>query len=263
MRAIWSGAISFGLVNIPVKAYSASISTQVDLDMLDREHLAPIRYARVSTATGEEIPYEQIVKGYKYHDEKYVVLEKEDFEQVQSEKTKAIDILDFVEEKEVESLYYEKPYYLEPGKMATKAYSLLKDALTKSKRVGVALFVFRNKAQLGVVKPYKNVILLNQIRYESEIRTPDSLKIPETKQTSAKELEMAMALIDRLTSKFDPSKYKDTYTDDLMKLIEKKASGKPVKGKAVKREPTKVKDLAALLRASLSEQKGHRRRPAA
>lgn len=251
MRAIWSGAINFGLVNIPVKLYSGTISNAIDFDMLDKHDNAPIRYARISTTSGKEIPYENIVKGYKYNGEDYIVITKEDFEKVNVEKTKTIDIVDFVKEVEIDSVYYEKPYFLEPDKSAAKSYALLREALLKSKKVGIALFVLRNKEHLGIIKPYGELIVLNQIRFEQELRKPDELNLPKLKEIKGKELEMALALIDQLTSKFKPENYKDIYTDELMKMIEKKAKGEIVKPQGKKRKAGEVKDLMTLLKASL------------
>lgn len=255
MRAIWSGSVTFGLVNIPVKLYSAVEDTQINLDMLDKKDLSPIRYAKISKATGKEIPYEDIVKGYKYDEDHYVVVTPEDFNIASPEKTKTIDIVDFVKDEDIEPIYYEKPYYLEPEKNAAKSYALLKEALIKSKKVGVALFVLRNKQHLSILKPYGNLLILEQLRFSTEIRNPDELKIPASQEVKGKELEMALALIDQLSTKFSPDNYKDTYTTDLMKIIEQKSKGKPITTKTTEVTPPKVKDLMSLLKESLNAKK--------
>lgn len=255
MRAIWSGTISFGLVTIPVRLFSGSESHSLDLDMLRKDDLCPVKYARVCRSDGKEIPYEDIVKGYEYSEGDYVVLEKEDFEKANVKKTKTIDIQDFVMESEVDTIFYEKPYYLEPDKGGDKPYALLREALKKTKKIGIASFVLRNREHIAVIKPYGNLILLNQLRYHDEIRDTGELNLPEAKLVKDKELKMAMSLIDQTTAKFKPEEYEDTYIEDLKKIIEAKAKGKKpkVKGKAPKK--TNVVDMMTLLKKSLEEKK--------
>jgi DNA end-binding protein Ku len=211
MRAIWTGALSFGLVNIPVRLYSATSGTGLEFDMLHKKDLSPIRYARVCRADGKEVPYEEIVKGYEYKKGDYVVLTDEDFKKAAPRRTKTVDIFDFVKEDEIDSVYFEKPYYLEPDKGAGKAYSLLREALKKSKKVGLAKFVLRNKEHLAVIKPFGKVVVLNQLRFNDEIRPPEGLDLPGEKVAKGKEIEIALALIDHLTSHFKPEDYKDDY----------------------------------------------------
>jgi DNA end-binding protein Ku len=250
MRPIWTGAIGFGLVNIPVKIYSATESSNLDLDMLDKKDHAHIKYQRVNENTGKEVPWSNIVKGYKVDDE-YVVLEDKDFEAASAEKTKTIEISDFVKEEEISSLYYETPYYLEPDKSGTRPYKLLLEALQKTKKVGVATFVMRNKEALAILRPDKNVIVLNKIRFEQEIRDPNQLTLPKTTEVKPAELKMAVTLIDQLTGKFDISKYKDDYNDELLKLIHAKAKGKKIKAPQMKVVHSKAQDLMDQLKASL------------
>ena len=250
MRPIWTGAIGFGLVNIPVKIYSATESSNLDLDMLDKKDHAHIKYQRVNENTGKEVPWSNIVKGYKVDDE-YVVLEDKDFEAASAEKTKTIEISDFVKEEEISSLYYETPYYLEPDKSGTRPYKLLLEALQKTKKVGVATFVMRNKEALAILRPDKNVIVLNKIRFEQEIRDPNQLTLPNTTEVKPAELKMAVTLIDQLTGKFDISKYKDNYNDELLKLIHAKAKGKKIKAPQMKVVHSKAQDLMDQLKASL------------
>lgn len=250
MRSIWTGAIGFGLVNIPVKMYSATESSNLDLDMLDKKDQSHIKFMRVNENTGKEVAWENIVKGYKYHDD-YVVLDDKDFELASAKKTKTIEISDFVKEEEISSLYYETPYYLEPDKSGTRPYKLLLDALKKTKKVGVSTFVMRNKESLAILRPDKNVIVLNKIRFEQEIRDPNELELPKNTEVKPAELKMAITLIDQLTGKFDISKYKDTYNGELLKLIKAKASGKKIKVPEMKVVHNKTKDLMEQLKASL------------
>jgi len=250
MRAIWTGAIGFGLVNIPVKMYSATESSSLNLDMLSKDDHAHIKYLRINENTGKEVSWGDIVKGYKYNGD-YVVLDDKDFEAASAKKTKTIEILDFVKEDEISSMYYETPYYLEPDKSGTRPYKLLLEALKKTKKVGVATFVMRSKESLAILRPDKNVIVLNKIRFEEEIRDTDELALPKNTEVKPAELKMAVTLIDQLTGKFDISKYKDTYTDELMKLIKVKASGKKIKKPELKVVRGKTQDLMDQLKASL------------
>jgi len=254
MKSIWKGAIAFGLVNIPIKLYSAVEDSALDLDMLDKKDLANIKFKRVNSETGKEVPYENIVKGYLYHDQ-YVVLEPEDFESADAKKTHTIEILNFVNEEEIDSIYYETPYYLEPDKSGEKAYAIFREALQTSGKVGVGTFVMRNKEALVVVKPYEKVLVLERIRFEEEIRNHDDLKLPASIKSKNKEIDMALKLIDQLTEEFDVSSYKDTYTKKLLDIIKQKSKG--IKPKKTKLEVVhnKSTDLMSLLKASLQEKK--------
>ncbi len=254
MRSIWKGAISFGLVNIPIKLYSATQDSSLDLDMLDSKDLSNIKFKRVNANTGKEVPYENIVKGYMYEDE-YVVLEPEDFEYADAKKTHAIEIVNFVKESEIDSIYYEMPYYLEPDKGGEKAYAIFRDALAASGKVGIGSFVMRNKETLAVLKPSEDVLMLERIRFEQEIRDKKDLNLPGAIKSKPKEMDMAIKLIDELTEKFDLSAYKDTYTEKLLDVIKQKAKGiKPRKPK-MKLIHRKSEDLMSLLKASLDERK--------
>jgi DNA end-binding protein Ku len=253
-HAIWSGAISFGLVNIPVKIYSATQESSLDLDMLDPHDMSNIKFKRVNENTGKEVPYNKIVKGYKYHD-KYVVLEKEDFQRADAEKTKTINIENFVSEDEIDSIYFEQPYYLAPDKSGAKAYALLRDALKHSKKVGLTTFVMRNKEILALLKPRGKAIVLNRIRFEEEIRPLEGLTLPEASTAKSKEMTMATKLVDQLTEKFDISKFRDTYTDRLMDVIKAKAKGVKRPAAKMKVVHRKTEDLLATLQASLKEKR--------
>jgi DNA end-binding protein Ku len=254
MRPVWTGAISFGLINIPVRLFSAVQDSSLDLDMLDSRDHSNIKYKRVNENTGREVEYSKIVRGYKVNDE-YVVLEKEDFELADVKKTKTIEILNFSDESEIDSIYYEQPYYLEPDKSGAKAYGMLRDALAASGKVGVTSFVLRNRESLAILKPYKKVIVLNKIRFEEEIRPMNELTVPPLSAGRSKEKDMAKKLIEQLTEEFDIAQYKDTYTSNLLKIIKDKAKGKPRKKVKMRIVHTKQDDLMEMLKASLTEKK--------
>ncbi|UMQ42374.1 Ku protein [Chryseobacterium sp. Y16C] len=255
MRAIWNGAIGFGLVNIPIKLYSASESSTLDLDMLDKKDLSNIKYKRVNENTNKEVAWENIVKGYKIED-KYIVLEDEDFEAVSPEKSKILSILQFVKEEEVDPALFETPYFLEPKKNGEAAYKLLLKALTKTKMAGIGSFILREREILCMIRPYQDEILMvNRMRYPEEMRNYEDLKIPSGKAPKTEELKMAEALIKSLAEPFDPTRYRDTYNEDLLKIIRQKAKGKRVKTKEIKEPAGKATDLMAMLKASLESGK--------
>lgn len=251
MHAIWTGSIGFGLVNIPVRLFSATEESSPDLDMLDKSDHSHIRYARINPSTGKEVPWGDIVKGYKYNDE-YVVLTDEDFEKVSPKKSKIIEIQEFVNEQDIDTTFYDTPYYLEPAPGGEKAYILLREALKKSGKVGVGDYVLRNKANLCILRPLRDVILLQKLRFAEEIRDYKELNIPTDLELKPAELKMAEALIDQLTSKkADMTVYKDKYDDELMAVIEAKAKGTKITPPKIKLLPAKTKDLMAQLKASL------------
>lgn len=251
MKAIWNGAIGFGLVNIPIKIYSATESSNLDLDMLDKDDQSNIQYKRVNEKTGEEVEWENIVKGYKIED-KYIVLEDKDFEAASPEKSQLLSIEQFVREEEIESVYFETPYFLEPQKSGGNAYALLYEALKETGMVGVGTFVMRTKENLCVIKPYKDILVLNKIRFPEELRSHDELNIPK-KTVKEGELKMAIALIEQTSEKFKPEQYVDTYKKDLLKIIEQKAKGEKPKVSARKTKSEKTVDLMAQLKASLEK----------
>lgn len=252
MRAIWSGAISFGLVNIPVKLYSGtSAERSLDLDMLSKKDMAPIRYARISTASNKEVEWKDIVKGYEIEKGKYVVITDEDFKKASPEKTNTIEILQFVNEKEIDSIFYEKPYYLVPDKGAAKPYTLLMKALEKAGKVAVATCVIRNREHIFTIKPMSSEILvLEQLRYADQINEAPEIKSPAAKVTQ-QEINLALKLIDQLTETFKPEVFKDTYTDTMKKLIEAKAKGRKISVPSVEKKTAAVKDLMSVLKESL------------
>ena len=253
MRSIWKGAIGFGLVNIPVKLYSATQNSDLDLDMLDKKDHSNINFKRVNANTGKEVAWENIIRGYKLHDQ-YVILTDADFKSANAKKSEIIEITDFVNERDIDTIYFEVPYYLEPEKSGEKAYQLLNEALKKTGKAGIASFVLRKKEHLCLLRPYKKLILLNQLRFAEEIRDETELKIPAAKKIAANEMKIAVSLINQLSSKFSIAKYKDRYRSQLLKLIQ-------AKGKGVKIAPQKMKvvhksgDLMTQLKASLEKKK--------
>lgn len=254
MRSIWTGAIGFGLVNIPIKLYSATQDSELDLDMLDKKDHANIRYKRVNENTGKEVPWENIVKGYNL-DGKYVIVDDEDFKKAAPEKTKIIEIKEFIDLTDIDSMFYEVPYYLEPDKSGGKAYILLRDALQKTGKAGFGSFVMRNKEELTVIKPHGDLLVLNRIRWAQEIRSTEEIKIPAGESKPA-EMKMAIELIKQLSGPFDIEKYKDTYSDELLKLIKAKAKGgKQAKSPLRVVHTTKSSDLLSQLQASLKGKK--------
>lgn len=251
MRAIWSGTISFGLVNIPVKLFSATQAHELDFDMLSKKDLSPIRYARISTSTNKEIPWKEIVKGFEVKKGKYVVVTDEDFQRASPEKSKSIEILQFVNEAEIDPIFYDKPYFLAPDKGAEKSYFLLLRALGQSKKVAIAAFMLRNREHIAVIKPYNDILMINQMRYATEIREVPDIPSSKKEKISAKEVDLALKLIDQLSEKFQPDEFKDTYVESLKKVIKAKAAGKKLATPAAAKPTANVKDLMAILKQSI------------
>lgn len=254
MHAIWSGSISFGLVNIPVSLYSGSDDhAGIDLDMLHKKDNSPIRYARVCKADGQEIPYDQIVKGFQYKKGEYVVISKEDFKAADVRQTNTIDIKLFVDESEIDIRYYEKPYYLEPGKGGDSAYALLREALEQSNQVAVASYVLRDRQNLGVLKPVGKLLVLNQMRFPADVREPADLKLPPKSKVEPGQMKIALSLIHKLGGHFIAEDWHDTYTEKLEDMIAAKVKGKKPLSKGKAPKPTDVKDLMDSLKASLEK----------
>jgi DNA end-binding protein Ku len=263
-RALWKGAISFGLVNVPVELFSAEKrAAEIDLTMLDKRNLAPVGYKRVNKETGKEVPWGEIVKGYEYKDEKYVVLSDEDFRRANVEASRTVEIVAFVDAADIPPQFFEKPYYLAPDKRGEKAYALLRETMKKSGKAGIASVVIRTRQYLAAMLAQDDVLLLNTLRYEDEIRDPGELELPSRAKPSAKELELALRLVDDLAGKWDPSKYKDTYRRDLMARIKEKIKAgeteeitEPEETK--KKESAEVVDLMALLKKSVERKPARR-----
>ncbi len=251
MRAIWTGAIGFGLVNIPIKIYSATQTSSLDFDMLDRKDHANIKYKRVNENSGKEVTWDNIVKGYLLKD-KYVVLEDADFEDAMPEKNKMINLQSFVKLQDIDSVYFDTPYYLEPQKSGEKAYQLLLQALEKSKMAGLGTFVMRSVENLAIIKPYNNILLLNKLRFEEEIRDTEELKTPKSVKISKAEMDMALQLIKMNSQDFDISAFKNEYSKELLKIINQKSKGKRATIRKINVENTKATDLLEKLKASLA-----------
>lgn len=234
--------------------YSGSASHEgLDLNMLHKKDLARVRYARICRKDGKEIPYDEIVKGYEYRDGDYIVLNNEDFKKADARKTEAIEIRQFADEKEIDSRYFEKPYYLEPGKGAARAYALLRDALEQSGKVGLAKYALRARDNMAVIKPYGPYLILNQLRFPADLREPTDLNFPKKGLSNKSEMDMALALIKQESKPFIPEDWHDEYTEELEEIIEEKAAGKTPTKHGEEPKNTKVEDLMATLKASLKE----------
>jgi len=265
-RSMWKGAISFGLVHIPVDMYPAVDNKGLDLTMLDRRDFSPVGFKRYNKGNGKEVSWDDIVKGYEYTSGEYVVLSDEDLRRANPEATQTIDILAFVDAEDVSLLYFEQPYYLAPGKGGDKVYALLRETLRKAGKIGIARVVIRVKQHLAALVCVGDTIVLNTLRYADEIRDAGDLKIPQADDKKAavtdKELKMAMALVQGMAEDWDPEQYHDTYREDVLALIEKKVKAHQTKtitmpepGEA-RRETGKVIDLVSLLQASLGKKPG-------
>ena len=250
MRSIWTGSIGFGLVNIPVKLYSAVQDSRLDLDMLDKKDHSRIRFQRVNEKTGREVAWENIVKAYNLNDE-YVVLDDSDFEDAMPKKSKVIEITTFTSTSEIDAVYFESPYFIAPDKSGAKAYELLRATLEKTGKVGVALFVLRSQEHLAVVRAKDDYLMLHRLRFAEEVRQPDDLSLPSKTTVAKKELDMAVKLVEQYTEPFDIEQYKDEYRKELLRIIKAKASGKRAKVKKMKVVTTKSTDLFDQLKASL------------
>jgi DNA end-binding protein Ku len=268
-RSLWKGAISFGLVNVPVELHSAKKrAAELDMTMLDKRDLAPVGYKRVNKSTGKEVAWGDVVKGYEYKDDKYVVLSDEDFRRANPEASRTVDILAFVDLADIQPQYFETPYYLKPEKRGEKAYALLRETLQKAGKAGVASVVIRTKQYLAALVAQDDLLVLNTLRYAEELKAPSELEIPKAKVTP-KELDMALRLVDDMADKWQPAKYKDTYRDDLLKRIKEKVKAgqteeltEPDKDAARPTKGAEVIDLMALLKKSVEKKPAKAKRPA-
>ncbi|MET0958412.1 MAG: Ku protein [Solirubrobacterales bacterium] len=259
-RAIWSGSISVGLLNVPVKLYSAVSKKSVSFRELRESDSSRIRHKRVAEADGEEVAYEDIVKGYEIAPEQYVVITRDELEELDPKKTRAIEIKDFVDLDEIDPIYFDHPYYLGPDKGAEKAYALLVKAMEDARKVAIARFVLRSKENLAALRPMDGVMTMATMRFADEVVSPDEISDELDSadgEPTKKELEMAKALIDSLAADFDASQYRDEYRDEVLALIERKAKGEKVVAAASEApSPTKAPDLMAALEESLAAVKG-------
>jgi DNA end-binding protein Ku len=261
-RAIWKGSISFGLVNIPIALYSATRREELKFRLLRKSDLSPVNYKRVAEKDGKEVSWDQIVKGYEYEKGKYVVLKDEDFERVDLEATQTVDIKDFVDQEEIDPMFFYKPYYLEPQKGGDKAYALLRDALKDSNKVGIAKVVIKTRQYLAGVKPEDSALVLELMHFADELADAEKLHVPKKTEVGKREMNMAKSLIDSMSSKWNPEKYKDDYREALMEVIEEKveAGGKEIEEKPRKApKPTKIIDLVSVLQKSLEQSGGKKK----
>ena len=255
-RAIWKGSISFGLVNIPIALYPATRREELKFRLLRKSDLSPVNYKRVAQKDGKEVPWNEIVKGYEYEKGKYVVLKEEDFQRVDLEATQTVDIQDFVDQEEIDPMFFYKPYYLEPQKGGDKAYALLRDALKDTNKVGVAKVIIKTRQYLAGVKPEDGALVLELMHFADELADHEKLHVPKKMEVGKREMNMAKSLIGSMTSKWEPEKYKDEYREALMEVIEQKveAGGKEIEEKPRKApKPTKVIDLVSVLQKSLEQ----------
>jgi len=261
-RAIWKGTISFGLVNIPVSLYTAEKTDELSFNQLDKRDLSPVGYKRVNKKTEKEVPWDQIVRGYEYEDGNYVVLTNQDLKRANVEATQTIDIVEFVDAEQIPPIYFEQPYHLEPSKAGAKAYALLRETLRKTGMVGIARVVIRTRQHMAALLERDGVLVLDLLRWAHEIKEPKDLDVPDDRYAksnlSPKEAEMAVKLVKGMAEKWDPKKFKDTYAEDIMALIEKKvSSGQTAVVDESEPAPAKrggqVVDLMPLLKKSLEK----------
>jgi DNA end-binding protein Ku len=261
-RAIWSGSISFGLLNVPVKLYSAVSKQTVRFRELREGDGSRVKHKRVAESDGKEVPYEKIVKGYEYAPDQYVVLSRDELSELEPQRSRAIEIQDFVDLDDIDPIYFEQPYYLGPDKGAARAYALLVQAMKDSRKVAIARFVLRNKEHLAAIRPMDDVLTLTTMRFHDEVTSPQDLdgevfEEEKPKKPEQRELQMAKQLIESLTSDFKPNSYRDEYREELLDLLERKAAGKEVVSAATEEpKPTKAPDLMAALEESLAAVKG-------
>jgi DNA end-binding protein Ku len=263
-RELWKGAIRFGLVHIPVSLYPGEQREDLSFTMLDRRDMSPVGYKRINKSTGDEVPFDQIIKGYEWEDGHYVTLEKDDFKKANVEATQTVDIIGFIDPEQIPNFFYESPYYLAPGKHGDKGYALLRETLMRTHKVGLANVVIRTRQHMAVLYPVENLLVLQTLRYATELRSPEQLDVPKDlkdAKVQPRELDMAERLVEDMTMKaWDPTEYRDTYREDLLKLIEEKAQGKVRAAPRVKApKEAEVIDFASLLEKSLAARKGGKR----
>jgi DNA end-binding protein Ku len=262
-RPIWSGAISFGLVNVPVKVFSATSSKDVRFHQLDGKSKSRIKQKRVSIATGEEVPYEDLIKAYEIAPDNYVTVTPEELEALDPKASKTIDIEDFVDLDQIDPVYYERPYYLVPDKGGQKAYALLRNAMRETNKVGIARVVLRTKQYLAAIRPLDDALVMETMLFSDEVNPLDELDLPGPDvDVTEREEKMARSLIDSLTTDFEPSKYRDEYRERVLQLIEQKASGQEIVVEDAAEEAPRVVDLMAALEASLAAVKSGKTAPA-
>jgi len=273
-RAIWKGSINFGLVNIPVALHAGEERQELSFRLLDRRNLAPVRYKRVNERTGREVTWEEIVKGHEYKKGEYVVLTEEDFRRADVEATQTVEITGFVDASEIDPVYYDKPYYLEPLKKARKSYALLREVLERTGKIGIGKIVIRSRQYLAGVMVWGSVLVVNLLRYANELRDPAELELPpqslKTLDIAEKEIKLAERLVEAMIEPWEPAKYQDTYREKLLALIERKAKSGATEAieelpKEVRQKRTaQVIDIMDLLKRSVEKAKDEapsRKRP--
>jgi len=256
MRAIWKGNISFALVSIPISLFSATRKSELSFHYLHKKDMSPVSYKRFCDTENSEVPWEEITRGYEYEKDQYVEITDEDLDKADIELTKTIQIQEFVQENEIDPVYFDKPYYLEPQKGGERAYALMRDALAQSKKVGIAKVVLKSREHLAAVKSVGNMLTLQTMRFSHEIVDAGSLNLPAKAEISKKEMDLANTLIDSMSDKFDPNRYKDDYYDKVLGIIQMKVAGVTPQVPAPKGPgPAKVVDLMEILKQSLNETK--------
>ncbi len=260
MRAIWNGMISFGLVNIPVGLFTAVKERPFQFHFLHQKDQGRIRNQRVCEECNKEIEYKDLVRGYEYEKGRYAILTDKDLDRISLESNKHIAITDFVHEREIDPMFFDKPYYLAPGRNGEKAYALLRDVLRHTQKVGIGKLVLRTHEQLGTIRPRGSLLILELLRFAGELRQPPALKLPAASGRATGELKIAEQLISQMSSRFDPRKYEDTYEEALLGLIKQKLAGKPIRTRAKSPSATSVVDIMSKLKASLKQVKTDQRR---
>jgi DNA end-binding protein Ku len=253
MRAIWKGNISFALVSIPISLFSATRKNELSFHYLHKKDMSPVSYKRFCDTENIEVPWEEITRGYEYEKDQYVEITDEDMEKVDVEHSKTIQIMEFVMEEEIDPLYFDKPYYLEPQKGGEHAYGLMRDALAKSKKIGVAKVVLKSREHLAAVKTVGDMMTMQTLRFAHEIVDAGSLNLPRNIEVSKKEMDLANTLIDSMTDTFDPNKYKDDYYEKAMEVIDMKVKGITPAAPVARKGPGRVVDLMEVLKESLKE----------
>src|SRR5262245_32131518 len=256
MRAIWKGNISFALVSIPISLFSATRRNELSFHYLHKKDMSTVSYKRFCDAEGVEVAWEDLTRGYEYEKDQYVEITDEDLDKADVELTKTIQIQEFVQEEEIDPVYFDKPYYLEPQKGGERAYALMRDALAQAKKIGIAKVVLKSREHLAAVKSVGNMLTLQTMRFAHEIVDAGSLNLPSKAEISKKEMDLANTLIDSMSDKFDPNRYKDDYYDKVLGIIQMKVAGVSPQAEAPKGPaPTKVVDLMEILKQSLTETK--------
>ncbi len=265
MRAIWKGNISFALVSIPISLFSATRRNELSFHYLHKKDMSPVSYKRFCDGENVEVPWEEITRGYEYEKDRYVEITDEDLDKADIELSKTIAIQEFVQESEIDPVFFDKPYYLEPQKGGERAYALMRDALAQSKKVGIAKVVLKSREHLAAVKTVGDMMTLQTMRFSHEIVDAGSLNLPKAADVSKKEMELANTLINSMSDKFDPVKYRDDYYDKVLEIIQMKVAGVAPQATVAKGPgPAKVVDLMEILKQSLNEtKKGRNARPSA